>query len=593
MLSEVRRKATARWNRRGAKRSPYGVATWLACSVVCLAFPNSAAAAENLDWTHYGNDLANSRFQAADQINPSNVSRLRPAWIFHTGVLDPQASLEVSPIVADGRMFVTSGHDDVFALDAATGRERWSYHPKLRVPITHVSLCCGEVNRGVAFGNGRVFLARLDGVLDALDARTGALLWERAVVDVNAGLSLTMAPQFTSGLVILGSAGGEFKARGQVAAFDAASGNQRWRTFTTLPGPTWQNTSWQHGGAHVWQTPAIDPQLNLLYVATGNAAPDINGKDRAGVNLFSSSIVALDLTTGSVRWNFQEVHHDLWDYDGAQPTMLFDVTKDGKAFPAVGHCSKNGNYYILDRRSGAPLFPVIETPVATKPGWQNASPSQPVSAVEPLTPLGILPGTVDPKKLPADVVLAPQYTPPQEQKRLIQPGDDGGCEFPPAAFSPRTHFVYYGTRYEPAVYQSLPRDDGPNPQGEFLGSSFHEAIPGVTDFGIFGATDVDTGKVVWKIKVAQPAKSGMLIAGDLVFFGEGNGRLHAADARSGQVLFTFDGRTVPNGGGAQAAPIAYVLDGREYIVNAFGGNNADRPNFPPNIVGDAIVAFTI
>ena len=567
------------------------IASALAFSLLWIK-SSQAYTASNIDWPRYGNDLGNTRFQDVDQINPENVKRLKVAWVFHTGVLDPKASLEVSPVVIGGTMFVTSGHDDVFALNATTGTKLWEHHPQLLAPLAKLHLCCGEDNRGVAFGSGKVFIARVDGVLEALDAQTGHEAWKTVVADYRDRYTLTMAPQFVNGLVIVGTSGGEYIARGEAAAFDAESGKEVWRTFTASAGPTWAGDSWKRGGAHVWQTPAADPSLGLLFINTGNAGNDINGFERAGANLYSSSIVALNTSDGQVRWAFQEVHHDLWDYDSAQPVVLFDLTRDGKTYPALGECSKNGNYYILDRRTGMPLYPVREMRVATDPEWQHAFPTQPVSSVEPLTPLSILPGTIDFNKLPAGIGLASQYTPPQERTIVIEPGDDGGCEMPPAAYSPRTKYVYYGARYEPAVYKTFRTNDGPDSKGAFLGSKFAEKIPGVTDFGIFGATDTISGKVVWKIRVAQPAKSGVLVAGDLMFFGEGNGKFHAVNARTGAVLFTFDGTDVPHGGGAQAAPIAYVADGKEFIVNAFGGNVADA-QFAPNPIGDAIVAFAL
>jgi quinohemoprotein ethanol dehydrogenase len=538
---------------------------------------------QQLDWQHYGNDLGNTRFQHADQINPSNVAKLQVAWVFHTGVLDKEASLEVSPIVVGSTMYVTSGHDDVFALDASTGAKKWEYHPISEMPpLDQLSICCGRANRGAAYGDGKVFLGRLDDVLVALDATTGAVAWKATVVDWHDRYSITMAPQFVNNLVIVGVSGGEFKVRGQAVAYDAATGKEVWRFFTTEP-TTWAGNSWETGGASVWQTPSVDPDLGLLYLNTGNAAPDVSGENRAGMNLYSASIVALEVATGRLRWYFQEVHHDLWDYDAAQPTILFSFTRSGQSLPALGHCGKNGNYYILDRRTGVPIFPVTEVPVPTTPNWQHPWPTQPVSSVEPLAPLAVILPT------PPTITVAPHYTPPREEEILIQPGDDGVCEFPPGAFSPRTKFVYYGARYEPTLFSSFPGNTS------FLGSTFEEKVPGVTerDFGIFGATDTVTGKVVWKINVPQPAKSGLLVAGDLVFFGEGNGRFHAADASTGAVLWTFMGQGVPKAGGAQGAPVAYVEDGREFIVNAFGGNRADREEFPPNPVGDAIIAFSL
>jgi quinohemoprotein ethanol dehydrogenase len=586
-----------------------------------FATAGAATVPQNIEWSRYGHDLANTRFQDVDQINASNAADMQVSWVFHTGVLDPNADLEVSPVEVDGRLYVTDGHDDVFALDAATGKQKWAYKPT-QIPgempsLDSVFACCGRNNHGVVFVPGgmrkdddnnsepatddksereqgssaMVVFGRLDDVVVALNAKTGTVIWKTSVVDFRSRAAINMAPQFAHGLIIVGLSGGEFEIRGQVIALKADSGEVAWRFQTRLP-ESWAGDSWKHGGAPVWQTPTVDEQLNLVYVATGNAGPDINGINRAGENLFSASVVALNLDTGKPRWHFQETHHDLWDYDSAQPTMLFDVEKDGYKIPALGHCSKNGNYYILDRRNGEPIFPVKEVAVPVGPVWQNAWPTQPVSSVEPLTPLDFLPGTIDKTKLPKDLILAPQYTVPQEHPMLIAVGDDGGCEGIPGAFSPRTQFIYYGARYEPAMYHTFPANIGPDAGGLFLGSSFAEVIPGVTDFGIFGATDSRTGRIVWKIKVAQPAKSGMLVAGDLVFFGEGNGKFHAVDAATGKMLFTFDGTSLPDGGGAQAAPVAYVVGGREFVVNAFGGNVPDR-QFAPNPVGDAIIAFSI
>jgi len=451
-------------------------------------------------------------------------------------------------------------------------------NPRRNAPLTDVFVCCGLNNRGVVFvpsssreGNDSddeqrsaeerkekpdmVVYGRLDDVVVALNAQTGAVIWKTRVADFHNRVAINMAPQFAHGLVIVGLAGGEYEIRGQVIALTADSGQIAWRFQTTLP-ESFAGDSFERGGAPVWQNPTVDEQLGLLYFATGNPSPDANGIDRAGDNLFSASVVALDLKTGKLRWHFQETHHDLWDYDSAQPTMLFAVEKGGDQIPALGHCSKNGNYYIFDRRNGQPIFPVTEVKVPVSPSFQSASATQPVSSVEPLTPLNFLPGTIDMTKLPKNLTLAPQYTPPQENEILIAVGDDGGCEGVAGAFSPRTKFIYYGARYEPARYHTSPTNTGPNDVGKFLGSTFAELIPGVTDFGIFGATDSTTGKVVWKINVAQPAKSGMLVAGDLAFFGEGNGKFHAVNAATGEILFTFDGTTVHNGGGAQAAPVA-------------------------------------
>jgi quinohemoprotein ethanol dehydrogenase len=385
----------------------------------------------------------------------------------------------------------------------------------------------------------------------------------------------------------------------------------------------------------VWNPPAIDPELGLVYLSAGNAAPDIQGENRNGDNLYATSIIALNLHTGQdVAWAFQEVHHDIWDYDSAQPAVLFPVEQNETQRQALGHCSKNGQYYILDRRTGQPIFEVKEQAVPNGPTFQNAAATQPYSAVEPLTPLSFdqLTDIEKPEQdtitaafssfLPpgqSQVALSPQYTPPDETLRLIMPGDNGGCEWNPAAYSPRTGFVYYGARHDPDVFKTSSGNDSlihEAVNGDLhLGSTFFNHVPGARPFGIYGATDTRTGRVVWKIRIAQPAKSGVLVAGDLVFFGEGNGKFRAVDARSGHILFTYDGPADSKQhdiGGAQANPVAYVAGGREFIVNAFGGNVPDRSitadgnclGIEPgqtqrdlstcaNPVGDAFVAFAL
>jgi alcohol dehydrogenase (cytochrome c) len=569
-------------NIRAVARRPWHLAVLVAI-VVASALPlgltragATAATAGNVDWPSYGNDLANTRFQNLDLINPANVSHLKPAWIFRTGVIDKNASLEVSPIEVGGVVYVTDGHDDVFALDASTGAQRWAYRPD--IDFSGIQLCCGRNNRGVAVSGGMVFLARLDDTVVALDASSGRAVWQSVVADISKGYSMTLAPQYVDGEVIVGLSGGEFQVRGEVIALDAATGHERWHFFTTQPG-TWAGHSFLSGGAPVWETAAVDAGLGLVYIDTGNAAPDVNGIHRAGDDLFSASIVALDYRTGAFRWAFQDVHHDIWDYDSAQPPILFDGVRNGQPYAGIGNCSKNGNYYILDRASGVPVFPVTETPVPTHPAWQHPSPTQPLSSVEPLAPLSVQPGTV-----PASFTTAPEYTPPQQTKLVIIPGDDGGCEWPPGAFSPRTHFVYFGTRYEPALFHSAPN----NTAGK--GSTFTK-VPGATNYGIFGATDTSTGRVVWRDTVPQPAKSGVSVAGGLVFFGESNGRFHAADAATGQILWSFDGTSVRGGGGSNASPSIYEVAGREFVVDAFGGNTPDEEF--GSLTGDAIIAFAL
>ncbi len=609
------------------------VAAATLCLSVALYFAATHAAAEhpNHDWPHHGNDLANTRFQNLDQINPSNVNKLQVAWVFHTGVLDPLAELEASPIEVDGRLFITDGHDDVFALNAATGQLLWKFDGfNDETQLANFFLCCGRNNHGVAFGEGKVFVGRFDDSVVALNAQTGKVVWQSTVADFHDRVSINSAPQFVEvgdrELVIISLSGGEFEIRGQVFALDAKTGNTVWRFSTTQP-TSFAGQSFMTGGGAVWNPPAIDPDLGLVYLSVGNAAPDILGENRGGDNLFSASVVALDLLTGNPVWHFQEVHHDIWDYDSAQPAVLFPLDKDGKHFKALGHCSKTGQYYILDRGTGQPIFPVTERPVPPSvagAAFQIAAPTQPYSAVEPMTPLSFDQLTTEEQPDTAaitaafssflapgqtEVARSPQYTPPDETLRLIMPGDNGGCEWNPAAFSPRTKFVYYGARHDPDVFKTRSGNSSLIPQavnGDLhLGSTFFNHVPGAKPFGLYGATDTRTGKVVWKIRLPQPAKSGVLVAGDVVFFGEGNGKFDAADAKTGNMLFTFDApANITNAGGAAAGPIAYLADGREFIVNAFGGNVPDRSitangnclgggHACDNPVGDAFIAFAL
>jgi quinohemoprotein ethanol dehydrogenase len=602
------------------------------CFGVILYFGASRTSAErehaDHDWPNHGKDLANTRFQNLDQINPHNVKNLKVAWVFHTGVLDPLAELEATPIEVDGRLFITDGHDDIFALNAATGKKLWEFDGfNDEAQLAAFFLCCGRNNHGVAFGEGTVFVGRFDDSVVALNAETGKVVWQTTVADFHDKVSINSAPQFVKSggreLVIISLSGGEYEIRGQVFALDAKTGNTVWHFSTTQP-TSFAGNSFQTGGAAVWVPPAIDADLGLIYLSVGNAAPDIRGEERAGDNLYAASILAINLFTGNPVWHFQEVHHDIWDYDSAQPAVLFPLEKDGKQYKALGHCSKNGQYYILDRRTGEPIFAVTERPVpptAATALFQNPAPTQPYSAVEPLTLLSF--DQLTPEEQPdtaaisaafgTQVVLSPQYTPPDEILRLIMPGDNGGCEWAPAAYSPRTKYVYYGARQEPDVFKTHSGNTSLVPQavnGDLhLGSQFTNHVPGVKPFGMYGATDTQTGKVVWKIQIPQPAKSGVLVAGDLVFFGEGNGTFDAADARTGAKLFSFNAPSnITNAGGAAAGPMAYFVDGREFVVNAFGGNVPDRtitadgdclggalgnPSLCDNPVGDAFIAFAL
>jgi quinohemoprotein ethanol dehydrogenase len=553
----------------------------VACNTPASDRP-AAAPPQNVDWPYYGNTLAGTRYQNLNQINPGNVAGLKPAWVFNTGVLDSASSFEGAPIVVNGTMFVSTGHDDVFALNAATGAKLWAYHPAANMPpLSKLPICCGEDNRGVAYGDGLIFDARLDGVLVALNAKTGTVVWQTTVVNWHDNYTITMAPQFAGGAVIVGLSGADEATRGAVLAYDARTGRLLWRFNTTEPA-TWTGNSYKTGGASVWGSPAVDTSLGLVYVGTGNAGPDLYGGARAGQNLYSASLVALDLRTGKIRWAFQEVVHDLWDYDTPQPPMLFNVRLSGQNYPAIGSCNKDGNYFILDRATGQPIFPVKNAPVPTQPSWQDAWPTQPVSTVQPLSPMSVN-GPTGPA-----ITAAPAFTPPQQQQLAVQPGGVGGCGWPAAAYSPRTGDIYYSALYYPFVYMSSPGSGSTNTGG----SSEEAPMAGVQQYTLVGATSTSTGKVVWSIKYPQVDSSSMAVGGNLLFYGTDDGRFRAVSASTGAQLWSFNGSTVHDAGGADAPPAIYMVNGREYVVEAFGGNFNDR--FATNSqVGDAVIAFAL
>jgi quinohemoprotein ethanol dehydrogenase len=577
------------------RSTPFGFPI-LKCAIalLCCAFLIEPLCAQTVNWPYYGNDVSNSRYQNIDLINPSNVSQLKPAWNFHTGYLnDPNMSMEMTPIIVDGMMFVTTGDDDVFALNPTTGKQIWHYHPSDMPAPSTLPICCNNDNRGVAVGGGMVFNARLDAKLVALNEKTGAVVWSTVVDNASNGASMTLAPQYiTAGgtvpEVLVGVSGAEFGVRSHLDAYNPATGKLLWRFWTTHPA-TWAGTSWQHGGASIWGTPTFDPTLDMVYFSTGNAYPWPYAGNRAGTNLYAASVVALDATSGEVQWFFQETHHDIWDFDGPQPTLLF--TYNG--VPALEHTSKTGYMWILDRASGVALIPYQEVAVPPTPSsaqFEHPWPTQPESSIESLTP-HIATG------LGAGQIAAPMWTTTQTTPLVFQPWAGGGMEWPPAAYSPRTHMIYSHSNYSPA---NIGQTDAPaNPANcpplskigagglEFCATVFG-SVQGV-NHGVYGAVNTLTGKIAWTIPVLSTTPdSGMTVAGDLVFFGDSTGIFYAASAATGQILWVFDAWTVPNATGGNGSAAVYAVNGVEYIVYGFGGEPGNSFD-----LGDAVIAFAL
>jgi outer membrane protein assembly factor BamB/mono/diheme cytochrome c family protein len=307
------------------------------------------AASDESNWLLHGRTYDNQRYSPLKQITADNVKSLNLVALVQTGMT---ASFETTPIVANGVMYITTpvvNHKMmIMATNASTGERLWDVTYNLGT----FQICCGPVNRGVAVGYGKVYVVTLDDHLLALDASDGQTVWDTSIVSSQNGYSETLAPQIYDGMIIVGSAGGEWALRGFVAAYDANTGQQRWRWMATDP-KTYSSNSWQSGGGMVWTTPAIDPQLGLVIFSTGNPNPDLDGTNRRGDNLYTDSIVALDVNSGKLKWYYQEVKHDVWDYDAVSNVVLFDVHQNGKAIPAAAEAGKVGWVFILDRRTGA------------------------------------------------------------------------------------------------------------------------------------------------------------------------------------------------------------------------------------------------
>ena len=545
--------------------------TWalLACVTLAGIAAAPAAGGSTSDWPLYGGDAGNTRYAALDQITVGNVSALKLAWTFHTGVGGRSASVEATPVIAAGRLYITAPDDEVFALDPVSGHLLWHATPTLAPDTTPV-----RVNRGVAYGAGRVYLATLDDRLIAYDAVTGKQQWAAILATDHHRYFESMAPQFDRGRVLIGISGGEQEMRGFVAAFDAASGRKVWQ-FNTVPGPgdlggsTWPTGgTYLHGGGPVWMTPAVDAALNMVYVCVANPSPDFNGSPRPGLNLFTDSIVALDASTGRLKWYFQEVHHDLWDMDPASPPALLSVQVGGQAVPALVQAGKSGWLYVLDRRTGRPVVPTPEQPAPAGPSWQHAWPTQPEPQSQPFVP-----------QCPPPGLFAHEgciFTPPSEVPTLIAPGQVGGSAWSPVSYSPRTGLVYITANTYPMVRSTTPTS--------CCFSHAPAALPNVPYVGALVGYDVALGRIAWLAPLAGLAYGGSAVtAGDVVFSGESAGYVDAHDARTGRLLWQYQA-----GAGADAAPALFMAGGREYVAIAAGGNSVIDSRR-----GDALDVFTL
>ena len=511
------------------------------------------------NWLMVGRDYSNQRWSPLTQITTANVGQLKMAWMYQTGI-SRLGSFETSPVVVDGVMYLTTPYNVAMAVDARTGRELWRYEHKLGTQI----YCCGPNNRGVAVSGNTAYMVTLDARLVALDSKTGKVKFDIEVADPEAGYSLTHAPIVVGNKVIVGISGAEYGIRGFVTAYDRDNGQQIWRTHM-IPEKGWEGTfaektwegdyslnrniaqekadmakypdAWQRGGGSVWMNAAYDDQLKMLYVATGNPSPDLDGTVRPGDNLYTDCIVALDVNTGAMKWYYQEVPHDVWDLDAVSPPIIVTL-KDGRK--AIAQAGKTAWVYVLDARTGKLIRK-----------------SQNFNRLENM------------------------FAQPTAEGTRMLPGANGGSEWSPMSYNPNLGYAYVMGLEQPMNYitHSAPLEKGKL----WLGSAF-KAVPGETQYGTFTAIDLNTGKIAWNVDTDQPMIGGSVAtAGNLVFTGEGNGTFRAFDARNGRTLWSFQA-----GAGCNAPPGTYVLDNVQYVAVACGGNF--QLGYP---LGNSVLVFSL
>jgi glucose dehydrogenase len=543
------------------------------------------------NWLLPGHDYSNQRYVALEQINTQNVKSLALRWKFQTGIRE---SFQTTPLVADGVMYITTPRNHIVALDARIGKPLWRYEH----PLDTTNLCCGAANRGAGLGYGKIYMATADAHLIAVEQKTGKLVWntaltspetgkaesrealsasdplKQATVTGASGVGANMAPLVYKGKVIIGVTGagfglhldnskgkkpigtvvgmaGDYGRRGFLAAFDAETGKELWRWYT-IPDNGWEGKwrettpdgaplhrdiaaekavfakyadAWKTGGGSTWTTPALDPDLGLLFLGVGNPSPQMDGLTRPGDNLYSVSLVALEAETGKLRWHYQQVPHDLWGYDIASPPMLFEVEIAGKKVQAVGQASKTGWFYAHDRKTGALLY-----------------------KSEPFVPQENM------------------FTPPTPEGVKIAPGAAGGASWSPIAYNPTTGMVYVAALHMPTLYtvHTVPGEEGDTSPLRYTTTTPADE----PRWGTLSAIDTKTGRIAWQKKLEQPLVGGVVVTkGNLVFVGEGSGRFDAFHATTGELLWQFQTEA-----GVNAPPIAYEVDGTEYIAVAAGGN---------------------
>lgn len=485
---------------------------------------------EPQNWLMYSGDYAGRRYSTLDQVNATTAGALVPKWAYQTMA---GGKFETTPIVVDGILYGTGVEDRAFALDAKSGRPIWQYQRALPPDIRP---CCGRVNRGLAILGDRVFLGTLDAHVIALDAKTGNVVWDATSADYSKGYSFTLAPLVIKNLVLVGVSGGEYGIRGFIDAYDASTGERKWR-FNTIPGPgepgndTWEGESWKIGGSPAWITGTFDVATNTTFWTTGNPAPSNRGIGRAGDNLYSDSLVALDPDSGKLKWYFQFTRHDEHDYDATQvPVMIDDAEKHW-----IAQANRNGFFYVLDRTTGK----LLSATSYAKVTWSTSK-----DAVG--RPVGAKEGEPTPEGNP------------------VCPGALGATNWMSPSYDPQTKLFYVTAREQCDIFSTAPQayDAG----HAFYGSAYFPNDSAQPFSGALRALDPATGKLVWEWRHNSPAWAGVLTtAGGLVFTGDAEGNFIALDAKSGKALWHFQ-----CGASVMAGPMTYAVDGKQFVAVTAG-----------------------
>jgi len=510
----------------------------------CLAFALAALAqdgATRADWTYHGGTQLAWRYSALDQVNRSNVAKLAPVWAFQTG--DYEMGLQSTPIVIDGRLYLSTSRSQVYALDAATGKLIWQF----KYPLPRGTVPYGPQNRGIAVGGGHVFLGTYDDYLIAIDQKTGEEAWKVNLDDVKqCGCTITGAPLVVKDKVIVGGAGGDSAHRGYLTAVNMKTGRVAWR-FYTIPAPgekgheTWKGDSWKYGGGATWMTGSFDPALNLVYWGVGNAAADLDASPRfsgegEGANLYTASVIALDADTGKLKWYHQEIPKDVWDYDSSYECVLVDREVRGKMRKLLVHINKSGYAFVVDRVTGEYLngYPIVDNH-----NWNTG-----------LTEDGKFIGRVEP--------VAGKQT-------LICPSALGGKSWNEVAYSPRTGFMYTPSA-ELCNNLTVVPQEAKEGQSFTSGNWIFRLAPNATYGSHLDAYDPVTGKREWSYPYKYLLLASLLATGgDLIFTGDPEGFFFALDARTGAKLWSFQ-----TGSGHRGSAVTYSVNGRQFIATPTG-----------------------